>query len=489
VRSGAGIGLSVLQRRDAEQEAHVTTILRVRRAVPFSGLIWMSFFVVDYFAVKRLGAGTLGFFLTLRLVGLGVILVVRLLAARAATITPARLIAVDVVAHGGMAALIALMCTRFGGIASPYGPGICLILLHRTLMGGDPWRRGALLTAPATLVFPVVMAISAIVDPRVAAQLGDPRDATYFAITLAYLFGTAGIVVVGSHLVWALRRQVFEARSIGRYKLKKRIGEGGMGEVWLAHHAAMRRDVAVKLLRPGVASADSDDAVVRFEREVRATGELVHPNTVRVFDYGVTEDGLWYYAMELLLGEPLGQLVRRVGPLEPARAVHFASQAARALGEAHARGIVHRDVKPANLFVTSMGGEEDFLKVLDFGVASIRHEEGDTALTASGVLVGTPTYMAPEAALGAGVDARADVYALGAVLYFMLTGSPPFEAAGPVATAMAHLSEIVQRPSAKLGRALPHALEAIVMRCLEKSPADRFAGGAELASALAGWRS
>src|SRR5262249_2757478 len=158
--------------------------------------------------------------------------------------------------------------------------------------------------------------------------------------------------------------------SLGRYKLKTRIGEGGMGEVWVAYHNGLKRDVAVKILRnDDDDDADATQAVTRFEREVRATTELTHPNTVRLYDYGVTDDGLCYYVMELLSGENLESLAARDAPLPSARAIHLLLQAARALAEAHARGIVHRDVKPANIFVTNAGGEDDFVKVLDFGIA------------------------------------------------------------------------------------------------------------------------
>jgi serine/threonine-protein kinase len=224
-------------------------------------------------------------------------------------------------------------------------------------------------------------------------------------------------------------------------------------------------------------------ALARFEREVRSTAELVHPNTVRVFDYGVTEDGLWYYVMELLQGETIGDHVQRLGPLPPARAVHMVGQAARALAEAHERGIVHRDVKPENLFLTSLGGEHDFVKVIDFGIAKVA--SGDLKMTDTGSLLGTPAYMSPEMAMGLSADARSDVYALGAVLYYLLSGKPPFEAENAGALIFAHVNQRVVPPSETLGRLLPPDVEGVVMRALEKDPQARYATAAEMALALA----
>jgi serine/threonine-protein kinase len=288
-------------------------------------------------------------------------------------------------------------------------------------------------------------------------------------------------LVVGGHVVWSLRRQVFEARNLGRYRLKRRIATGGMGEVWVAHHPGLKRDVAVKILRNEL-QMESESAIPRFEREARATAELLHPNTVRVFDYGATEDGVFYYVMELLEGETLAELVERGGPLPPARAVHIISQAARALGEAHSRGIVHRDIKPENLFLTSLGGEPDFVKVLDFGIAKVTDSEA--AMTRTGWLLGTPLYMSPEVVSGKQADARSDVYALGAVLYYLLSGRPPFEDENPSALVFAQVHRIPSPPSERLRTELPADLEAVVMRALCKLPAERQSSAVEFALEL-----
>jgi serine/threonine-protein kinase len=254
-----------------------------------------------------------------------------------------------------------------------------------------------------------------------------------------------------------------------------------MGDVWVGHHPGLKRDVAVKILRPEE-QARSASAQARFEREVHATAELVHPNTVRVFDYGVTEDGLWYYVMELLEGETLAEHVERLGPLQPARALHIVGQATRAIAEAHERGIVHRDIKPDNIFLTSLGGEHDFVKVIDFGIAKV--SDVDVTMTGSGLVMGTPEYMSPEVAKGEPADVRSDVYALGEVLYFLLCGRPPFHAESVGAVMFAQVHEPARPPSRVLGRQLPKDVELVVMRALQKDPAARYATAAELALAL-----
>jgi serine/threonine-protein kinase len=317
---------------------------------------------------------------------------------------------------------------------------------------------------------------------RMGAQLRDPSALAGFALNQIFLFSAAAMTLAGGHMMWALRRQVFETRSLGRYRLRQRIGVGGMGEVWAAHHQSLKRDVAVKILRPE--NRGDAAAIARFEREVRATAELTHPNTVRVFDYGVTEDGLWYYAMELLAGRDLHAIVADDGPVEPVRAVRLVRQAAMALAEAHARGIVHRDIKPENLFVTAVGGGGEFVKVLDFGLAKLARGERSSALTADGWAVGTPKWAAPEVAGGGGATAGSDVYGLGAVLYFLLCGTAPFDYPDVGHTIRAHLSEPPVPPSLRQP-GVPPPVESVVLRCLDKDPARRYRDAGELAGALA----
>jgi serine/threonine-protein kinase len=245
----------------------------------------------------------------------------------------------------------------------------------------------------------------------------------------------------------------------------------------------LQRDVALKILRP---DCDSDPiAVQRFEQEVAATSRLTHPNTVRVFDYGVTDDGIWYYAMELLAGATLFDLVRDNGPIALERALLIAHQVARALAEAHARGIVHRDVKPENIFVTRAGDEPDFVKVLDFGIAKVCGEARGAILTQTGAVFGTPAYISPEAAQGKPTSARSDVYGVGAVLYYMLAGRPPFIAASPAEVLLAHITQPVPPLESHTNVMVPADASVLIMRCLEKNPEKRFSDAGELATDLA----
>ncbi|HEY5961750.1 MAG TPA: serine/threonine-protein kinase, partial [Polyangiaceae bacterium] len=223
----------------------------------------------------------------------------------------------------------------------------------------------------------------------------------------------------------------------------------------------------------------------RFEQEVAATTQLTHPNTVRVFDYGVTEDGIWYYAMELLDGMTLKELVLEARHLDVQRALRIAHHVARALAEAHLHGIVHRDIKPENIFITRAGNESDFVKVLDFGIAKFKEFEGADSLTKPGAIFGTPAYMSPEAARGKVVGPASDVYGVGAVLYFMLTGSPPFSGRNPTEVLLAHVERCAPNVTETAGITVDTKVEHLVQRCLNKLPEQRYSDATELAEALA----
>jgi serine/threonine-protein kinase len=310
----------------------------------------------------------------------------------------------------------------------------------------------------------------------------------YFGFT-TYI--CAGLAIFISHVIYKFGRQLRQAREIGSYRLVKPLGTGGMGEVWLAQHRLLARPAAIKLIRAEALGSDETTrrtALRRFEREARATAMLGSVNTIQLYDFGVTEDGAFYYVMELLQGMNLEGFVRRFGPLSPERAVHLLRQACRSLGEAHESGLIHRDVKPANIYVCRVGPDHDVVKVLDFGlVKSVRADEpGATELTREGVATGTPAFMAPEMALGkAEIDGRADIYGLGCVAYWMITGQRVFEADGSLATILAHVQEEPVPPSQRSELPIPAVLEQIIMSCLEKEPAGRPQSAAELDQRLA----
>lgn len=264
---------------------------------------------------------------------------------------------------------------------------------------------------------------------------------------------------------------------VGGYHLVSRIGEGGMGEVWRATHKLLAREAAVKLIRPEVLEREgreADLAAARFRREARSIARLQSPHTVYLYDFGVSPDGRFYYVMELLHGMALQTMVRESGPVPPGRAVAILTQMCRSLEEAHVRGLVHRDLKPSNVMLCEVALVHDFVKVLDFGLAKNTSDPSATQLTLGGAATGTPEYMAPEAALGEdGVDHRVDIYGLGCVAYFLLTGTPVFEERDPLRAALMHLNQAPEPPSSRRGSAIPAALERLVLDCLAKRPDDR----------------
>jgi serine/threonine protein kinase len=273
--------------------------------------------------------------------------------------------------------------------------------------------------------------------------------------------------------------------SLGAYEIVERIGEGGMGEVWLARHRHLRRLVAVKVIRPESLAADSaDEARRRFEREAHATSALRSPHTVAVFDYGATNEGDVYYAMELLEGLSLAALVSEFGPLPAERAVYLLAGICESLGEAHERGLVHRDVKPANVFTCVMGGKYDFVKVLDFGlVKSIAGLDGKASPVTTATIAGSPAFLAPEAVRGM-IAPSCDIYALGCVAYWLLTGKLVFEGQTPLEIILAHAQSTPVPPSVRAGSSFPAALDELVLACLEKDPQKRPATIAEIAEKL-----
>ncbi|MCE9548206.1 MAG: serine/threonine protein kinase [Planctomycetia bacterium] len=276
----------------------------------------------------------------------------------------------------------------------------------------------------------------------------------------------------------ALQDAAMTARQIGQYKLENKLGTGGMGTVYKARHAMLRRPTAIKLLDT---QNISPAAVARFEREVQSTSALTHPNTVAVYDYGRTPEGIFYYAMEYLDGINLDDLVMRFGPLGDARTVHILRQVCGSLAEAHATGLIHRDIKPANIVLTTRGGMCDFVKVLDFGLVKSLDGSETAHLTSDNAVTGTPLYLAPEAVNHPElVAAGTDVYSIGAVAYFLLTGTPVFSGASVLDICMKHVQQVPEAPSSRLRRTISPDLERLVLSCLAKLPADRPTDAAEL---------
>lgn len=271
----------------------------------------------------------------------------------------------------------------------------------------------------------------------------------------------------------------------GRYRVTKRLGGGGFGEVYQALHTGTQEPVALKLMRAEL--QDQKGAVQRFTAEARTSAALRHPNTVRVFDFGTTPEGDLYLAMELLQGQALEDLLLANGRLEPGRAVRIAIQVLRSLHEAHNRGLVHRDLKPDNIFLCDIEGEHDFVKVIDFGIAKLSRKNSHQSVTNSGIVIGTPHYMSPEQIRAASIDGRSDLYSLGVVLYQCLAGRVPFDAGSGLAIIMAHISDAPQ-PITEVVEDLDPEIAAIVMRALEKDADRRFASAAAMREALEAWQ-
>ncbi len=338
---------------------------------------------------------------------------------------------------------------------------------------------------------------SAAVVPIVTAwaiALGYLPGATPLAFFLHVMLPYLLVVViasVGTRLVYGLGMDLKHALDLGSYQLEERLGAGGMGEVWRARHRLLARPAAIKLIRPEVfeaAGAARQSALrLRFEREAQTTALLQSPHTIDLFDYGVTDDGAFFYVMELLDGFDLKTLVERFGPLPVDRAVHVLTQACHSLAEAHAIGLVHRDITPANIFMCRYGRDIDFVKVLDFGLVrpDMSLSGSDAAPTQADRVGGTPAFMSPEQALGQRqLDGRADIYALGCVAYWLVTGALVFPRPSAMATAVAHAQAAPEPPSQRTELPIPASLEALILQCLAKAPGERPASAERLAHQL-----
>ena len=312
-------------------------------------------------------------------------------------------------------------------------------------------------------------------------------------IFLAFVFPYLLVVImayVGARVVYTLGKEVSRARELGSYRLVQRLGVGGMGEVWKADHRLLARPAAIKLIRAARAGDEhgiSDDMRRRFEREAQVIARLRSPHTVTLFDFGVADDGAFYYVMELLEGLDADTLVKRFGPMPAERVVPILRQVCHSLSEAESCGLVHRDIKPANIFLCRYGEDHDFVKVLDFGIAKAAHETSvaETALTVVNVIRGTPAFIAPEQALGGvDLDARADIYSTGCVAFWLLTGELVFTADTPMKLLMAHAHSVPEPPSAKTELPIPPELDALVLSCLAKEREQRPASARDLLQRL-----
>ncbi len=362
-----------------------------------------------------------------------------------------------------------------------YLAGWAILILTYSILMPNTWQRALAILLPTAclpygLVFWLSWRVPGVESALDADRMGHLLPAPLIAVLVA---------VFGTYTINAIRREAFKAKQLGQYVLKGKLGSGGMGEVYQAEHQLLKRPCAVKLIKPSKAA---DTAVLaRFEREVQATAKLTHWNSVEIYDYGHTDDGTFYYVMELLPGLSLEEMVKYYGPLPPERAVHFLRQTCKALREAHAKGLIHRDIKPANIFAAERGGVYDVAKLLDFGlVREQARADGDSRLTQEGTFSGSPLYMCPEQCKSYDkLDARSDIYSLGAVAYYLVTGRPPFERDSIWDIIAAHGRDPV-KPPAEVNPAVPPDLEHVIMRCLAKLPVNRFDDVESLEKTLAG---
>jgi eukaryotic-like serine/threonine-protein kinase len=387
---------------------------------------------------------------------------------------------IDVLVFGGISWLVAYFVALFWGHVADFYVGVIQVMMVRAIFLPGGWRRALPTLLVSFLAFPLSLFLWCPGTPAEVIAVDPALFGTANTALLVFLlFG-----VVGSVMYDRLQSRTLRAEHEGKYRVEAVLGRGGGGIVYRAWHNRLDMPCAIKVIPAGEGAA-AVEARRRFEREARLTSQLRSQHIVRIFDFGESEDGDPYYAMELLDGWSLQGLVESWGPQPAGRVIHLLRQACDGLGEAHGRGLIHRDIKPANLFVLPTPDELDRIKILDFGVVKSVGESADAGLTQDGVAVGTPTYMAPEQIVDEGADARSDVYALGGVAHFLLTGQPPFGGGSAIAVMHRKLVEEVASP----GEAYPHLdipddLSLIVLRCLSRSPEDRPPSAALLRAAL-----
>jgi serine/threonine-protein kinase len=360
------------------------------------------------------------------------------------------------------------------------------VVLFTVVVPTSP-RRAVVAALASVSSVPVIIGLN--IATVVTSFRIDPAQ-FFLGLVFPYLI-VVGMAYVGARVVYHLGSEVKRARELGSYRLEEKLGEGGMGEVWRARHRMLARPAAIKLIRPSVAgdarAGVSEQAVRRFEREAQVIARLRSPHTVELFDFGIADDGAFYYVMELLDGLDADSLIRRFGPAPPERAIYLLRQICHSLSEAQSCGLVHRDIKPANIFVCRYGEEYDFVKVLDFGIVGAARNSPDPSPvhTRENAVHGTPAFIAPEQAMGTAVDGRADIYATGCVAYWLLTGQFVFTAETPMALLLQHAQTPPAPPSARTDLPIPAALDDLVLSCLAKDPANRPQSARELSLRLA----
>jgi len=371
-------------------------------------------------------------------------------------------------------------CAQYLGFIPEHNASWILIIFVYALFIPNTWRRAAVVIGAVALTQVGLTIYLAGFDPICSSV---ENASIQFLLQNSLIMAIAATTATaGVHTIGSLRREAFKGKQLGQYQLREILGKGGMGDVFLAEHQLMKRPCAIKVIRPEMAG--NPQALARFEREVRATAALSHWNSIDIFDYGHDHEGTFYYVMEYLPGLNLGEIVKNFGPMPAARVIHLLHQTCAALDEAHRAGLIHRDIKPANIFAAERGGHHDVAKLLDFGLVKPIAEPSNLDLTTDGTITGSPLYMSPEQASGDEPDVRSDIYSLGAVAYFLLTGQPPFQYSQSIKVLMAHVHEN-PLPASKLESGVPRDLEQIVMRCLSKLPVDRFQNVAELQQTLA----
>ncbi len=352
-----------------------------------------------------------------------------------------------------------------------------LVVIYGTLIP-NTWKRCAR-NVGVLVALPVGMMVFMCANcPILGPHLWNP------ILDSATLLGIgSAIAIFGSYKISELHQEAIQAKKLGQYQLKEKLGAGGMGEVFIAEHMMLRRTCAIKIIHRNHAS--DPVTLSRFQREVQAMANLTHWNTVEIYDYGLSDDGTFYYAMEYLPGMSLQDMVDQYGPISPARTIHFLKQICAALQEAHGRDLIHRDIKPSNVIACERGGVPDVAKLLDFGlVQNSNLNAASVKLTTDGMVLGSPPYMSPEQAKGqTDIDPRSDIYSVGGLAYFLLTGHPMFERETPMQVLMAHVYEEVT-PLRRLRPDVPTDLEEVIMKCLAKEKEQRFANVESLLEAF-----